>query len=68
MQSGVLYYQHKEETIMSVKDALRVRNTAEIRDRKVHNGVITLSANGISISVPLKKWNRYSLNAWGVVV
>lgn len=53
---------------MSVKEALNVRNTAEIRDRKVRNGVITLSANGISIAVPLKKWNKYSLNAWGVVV
>ena len=53
---------------MTVKEALRVRSTGEIRDRKVRDGVITLSANGVTIAVTLKKWNFYSLNAWGVIV
>ena len=48
---------------MAVKDYLGVKTTSEIKRMPLENGLIKLTANGISIKVTIRDWTMNSLNA-----
>lgn len=49
--------------IMAVKDYLGVATTSEIKRMPLENGLIKLTANGISVKVTKYDWTMYNLNA-----
>lgn len=59
---STMRYRRKDK-IMAIREILGVKTTAEISARRVHGVEITLTAHGISVTVPLREWNLRGLQA-----